>query len=345
VNFFFVSSRLFENDFRAPLIAALRAKGHQVWHVRLGRQNIVTAPDQRRTTFDGLLALPRLVWLIRSSVKVSHSRVVFVDTTGAFLPCRSLVLRAAFRDLWCFDIFDNLLYEFRGFRRLKQRLAIALLARFSAINIVLSLELLRLFPNAYHLENAAHIGRRRGCPPDNYTSLVMLFAIDGRFDFELVKAVAAAAPQLRLYLYGRPATNDATIRNKIDELCASCQNLIYRGEYRFDEVAAVLAPFRIGFAPYTTPHTLTEFINPDKYYLYLASGMEVISTDIPQARRMSDRVHVARSAAEVVVLVDRIASDGTFRMNTKSDYDLSWAQRADRLMEIICSQRAFEFRT
>ena len=55
-----------------------------------------------------------LIKQIRSSSKISRSRFVFVDTTGAFVPI---------------------------------------------ISIVLSQETLRLFPRAYHLENATHVER------------------------------------------------------------------------------------------------------------------------------------------------------------------------------------------
>ena len=81
---------------------------------------------------------------------------------------------------------------------------------------------------------------------------------------------------------------------------------------------------------------LTEFINPDKYYLYLNSGMEVISTDIPQARRMADFIHIARSAGEIVELVARIQSEPAYRKN-KFLHDFSWERRADDLIKIIQS--------
>jgi hypothetical protein len=335
VIFYFLSSRLFENDFRAPLIDALNFKGHQAWHARIGRRNIVTPPNRERIEFNGLFGFPRLVRQIRAAVYHQNATVVFVDTTGAFLPIRSLILRAFLRGLWCFDIFDNLLYDFRGFRRLKQWLGLALLARLSPIKIVLSRELLRLFPDAYHLNNAADLQRKSDTLHNNYTALVMLFAIDGRFDFSLVEDVATAAPQMTLYLYGRLANNDLAIKAKLDRLCATWPNVIYRGQYRFNDVAEILAPFSVGFTPYATDSSLTEFINPDKYYFYLSCGMEVISSDIPQARCMSDSIHIARSATEVVALVERIANDVTFRKNTTLNPSFGWHQRANEFIEII----------
>lgn len=333
---YFFSSRLLENDFRRPLIEALIAKGHEVWHVRIGLLNVLTRPDNEREEFTGIVGFLRLIKCLHAYSKTCKSTSIFVDTTGACVPIRSLLLRASLRGLWCFDIYDNLLYEFRGLYRLKQRLGISLLAWLSPIKIVLSRETLRLFPSAYHLENAAHT-RRVSRVESNFSDLVMLFSIDNRFDFRLVGEVAALAPQLKIYLYGRVTTKDRTLKLRLEQLCASYPNVIYRGEYRFNDVDAILAPFGIGFMPYATNNLLTEFINPDKYYLFLNSGMEVISTDIPQARRMGDWIHIAHSAGEIIELAARMQSDSTYRKNKNFSQDFSWEQRADDLIEIIQS--------
>lgn len=336
MTFYFFSSQLLENDFRMLLIKALRAKGHEVWHVRIGLLNVLTRSDNERAEFSGICGFLRLIKCLRAHSKTCKSPSIFVDTTGACVPIRSLFLRASLRGLWCFDIYDNLLYELRGLYRLKRRLGISLLAWLSPIKFVLSRESLRLFPTAYHLENAAHT-RRVSRINSNFTDLVTLFSIDNRFDFRLVREVAALAPQLKLYLYGRLATKDQTLKLRLEQLCTSYPNVIYRGEYGFDDVDAILAPFGIGFMPYVTNNLLTEFINPDKYYLYLNSGMEVISTDIPQARRMGDWIHIARSPGEIIELAARLQSDPTYRKNKNFGQGFSWEQRADDLIEIIQS--------
>jgi hypothetical protein len=333
--FFFFSSRHFESDFRKPLIKALIAKGHVVWHVRIGRSNVLTRPDRERTEFSSISGLVRLISLLRAYSKTCKSPVICVETTGCCVPVRSMLLIASLRGLWCFDVFDNLLYDLRGLHRLKRWLDINLLTWLCPIKIVLSRELLRITPNAYHLDNAVDI-RREDRVERNFSDLMTLFSIDVRFDFELVKEVAASAPQRKIYLYGRVANGNQKIKFRLEELCAY-SNVIYRGEYVPDDVDAILAPFGIGFAPYVTNSFMTEFINPDKYYLYLQSGMEVISTDIPQARRMDDRIHIARSAGEIVEMVTRIESDPTYRKNKDVTQNPSWDQRAEELIEIVQS--------
>ena len=76
--------------------------------------------------------------------------------------------------------------------------------------------------------------------------------IDRRFDFTLVEELAALAPELKIFLYGRLGTEDQETKRRLEELCTSSPNVIYRGEYRFEDVDAILASFGIGFTPYTT---------------------------------------------------------------------------------------------
>ena len=336
--FCFISSRLLETDFRKPLIDALLTKGCQVWHVRVGRRNILTKPNARQLEFNGVCGFVTLIRHINRACANWGSPVVFIDTTGAFVPLRSVMLRFLLGGLWCFDIFDNLLYDARGLNRFKRSVQIALLAHLSPIQIVLSKETLRLFPEAYHLDNDAHTTHFIR-PFDAYRDLVSLFAIDERFDFELVRRLAQLAPELKIHLYGRIASNDPSIRDHFEKLRTSCRNLSYHGEYRSTEVDAILANFGIGFTPYVTNSQLTDFINPDKYYLFLKSAMEVISTDIPQARRLKDRVHIARSAHEVLALASRIKTDANFRKNQEGGNEFDWARRAEELIQLVRSRR------
>jgi hypothetical protein len=336
MTFFFFSSRLLSNDFRAPLIKALMARGHSVWHVRIGRVNVVKRPDGGQTEFVGAIGFGRLIRSLAESSKLSVPPVILFDTTGACVPIRALLLRASLRGIWCFDIFDNFLYELRGFRRFIRRVSLSLLTAFSPINIVLSPESLRLFRRAYHLENAAHT-RWLSRDLDNLPDLVMLFSIDNRLDLALVEEVAALASPAKIKLYGRFATDDPVPQRRLLRLCEKHRNVVFLGEYSFDNIDAILAPFGIGFMPYVTNNTLTTFINPDKYYLYLNSGMEVISTEIPQARRMSDRVHIARSASDVIEIRDRILSDRSFRKNNRTYQPFSWEQRSEELIGLIQS--------
>jgi hypothetical protein len=250
---------------------------------------------------------------------------------------RSLALRAALgAGLWCYDIFDNMLYDYRGFVRLRAGLAIQLLSRLSPVQLTLSRETLRLFPRAAHLDNAAHTGPIARTNP-NDRDLVLLSSVDDRLDIAFVRRLAELAPDRRLFVYGRAAS-----AQRRDALLADRANIVYRGEFGYADIGAILAPFAVALAPYAI-NKLTEYINPDKYYYFLNSGMEVISTDIPQARRMHDRIHVARSPADVPAIMERLRAEPAFRKNAGGPV-IGWDQRASDLIDIItCARLRPEF--
>jgi hypothetical protein len=269
----------------------------------------------------------------------AKGKIVYVDSTGAVTPVRSILFRAALRGgTWCFDIFDNLLYNYRGYRLFKARISIKLLTHSSRILLVLSSESLRLFPSARHLDNAADIPRvNRG--DRNFRDLVVLASIDQRFDFEFVREIARLSPAHRIVIHGHLHDKEISGR-RLAEFCAQQSNIVYNGKYEFDDIPAILDPYAIGLTPYAVGSRLTEFVNPDKYYMFLQGGLEVISTDIPPARRMGERIHVVRSPAEVIEVAWRIEQDRTFRKNTGLGPDYTWSRRARDLVEIVNAAEA-----
>jgi hypothetical protein len=334
--FYVFSVRAYELDFRQFLIEALRRAGHEVCHVHIGRTTRLRGGSRGAQEFAGASGFLRLLRLLRRSANsagMSAADPVFVDSTGPYTPLRSLLLRAALgRGVWCYDIFDNMSYDYRGWMRLRTRLAIGLLSRLSPLQLTLSRETLRLFPGAVHLDNAAHTGRIERKNP-NDRDLVLLSSIDERLDVDFVRRLATLAPDRRLFLYGRAAS-----AARLEALCRDRPNIVYRGEFRYDDIDAILAPFAVALAPYAI-NKLTEFINPDKYYFFLNSGMEVISTDIAQARHMGDRIHIAHAPADVPAIMERLRADPALRKNAVGPV-IGWDQRADELVDIIARVRA-----
>jgi hypothetical protein len=325
--FYVFSVRSYERDFRQFLIAALRRQGHRVWHIHIGRSTRVTDDGGLRSEFHGAAGFLRLLRRLRASTR-SAADPVFIDSTGPYTPVRSFALRAALGPgVWCYDIFDNMSYDYRGFMRLRTGLAVRALCRLSPIQLTLSGETLRLFPRAVHLDNAAHTGRIARNNP-NERDLVLLSSIDERLDIDFVRHLAALAPERRLFIYGRAAS-----AQRLETLLRDRPNIMYRGEFDYDDISAILAPFAVALAPYAI-NKLTEYINPDKYYFFLNSGMEVISTGIPQARRMRDRIHIAQSPADVPPIMERLRADPAFRKNAAGPV-IGWDQRASELADII----------
>lgn len=328
----FISARAYEQDFRKFLLDALRADGHEAWHVRVGRTNVLAGAEGVEE-FDGIAGLLRLIRRLRTIG--ARGNVVYLDTTGAIMPVRSLLFRLGLRaGTWCFDVYDNLVYNYRGARWLKTRFSIWLLSRLSSATILLSRESLRHFPSAHHLDNAWDISRHER----NHEAggdMVVLSAIDERFDFGFLEEVAKLLPDRQFVVYGYVLHDNPAVKQRMAGLCARQRNVSFKGRYAFGDIPDIVRPFGIGLTPYVVGAPLTEFINPDKYYLFLQAGMEVISTDIPQARRMADRVHIARKPEDVAEIARRIQNEPAQRKNADAMTGFSWRDRAREFCEIV----------
>jgi hypothetical protein len=290
--------------------------------MHIGRATRLTRDDGTRSEFAGASGFARLLRHLRTEAR-SADDPVFIDSTGPYTPLRSVALRAALGPgLWCYDIFDNMLYDYRGFVRLRAGLAILL----PELAVPLQLTLARpVFSARRALDNAAHTG-----PITDFSQRLRprLLPRSTTSRHAFVRVRMALARDRRLLVYGRAAS-----AKRLDALCRDRPNIVYRGEFSYDDIGAILAPFAVALAPYAI-NRLTEYINPDKYYYFLNSGMEVISTDIPQARRMRDRIHIAQTPADVPAIMQRLRAEPAFRKNAAGPM-IGWDQRASELVDIV----------
>lgn len=141
------------------------------------------------------------------------------------------------------------------------------------------------FPSGVELEHwrsAARHRRDRHRPTAGYTGVV-----DERLDLGLVAGLAEALPDWDLLMVG-PVT-------KIDPSdLPQAANLHWLGHRPYDQLPAVLAGFDVALMPFAR-NEATRAISPTKTLEYLAAGLPVVSTRIPD---------VVADCAEVVDLAD-----------------------------------------
>ncbi len=78
---------------------------------------------------------------------------------------------------------------------------------------------------------------------------------------------------------------------------------------------------------------MTRYIDPLRFYHCLNAGVEVVSTDIPQARQMGRWIHVVRDPNECGETLDAIQAG---KLSKQPGYTpITWEQRADRLLYIL----------
>ncbi|GGE01128.1 hypothetical protein GCM10011390_19950 [Aureimonas endophytica] len=325
-----------KTDFRRVLAEELQSLGHDVSYVFLKRRPTVvemSAPDKARS-----FSLPGFLRHARRTYRGADP-LLFINSTNLVFPGLSRVLRALCGGLWCFDMHDDLLYEATGWRRRRAEIAQRTLLGGADFIVHGPPTLKELFPTSHHVSNASSLGPIERPAPD-WSRVLILASLDGRFDFDFVRDVAKANPHLGFDIFGHVSKNNPVVTAGLEALTAAAPNVSYRGAYVNEDLPAILGAYPATLAPYRTNNRLTYFIDPLRFYHCLNSGMEVISTDIPKARDFGGSVHVVTSPAEVGPLIDRLRQDPATRRNPGSTAaEHNWRNRAEQIMRIAAEER------
>ena len=149
------------------------------------------------------------------------------------------------------------------------------------------------FARARAAEPHPALAAYRGGPVFGYVGV-----IDERIDLALVDALAAANSDATVAMVGPLA--------KIEESALPRRaNIAYLGKREYAELPSILAGFDVALMPFAL-NEHTENISPTKTLEYLAAGLPVVSTAVPDVvADHADVVHIARDRAEFVALVGR----------------------------------------
>ncbi|HYP46462.1 MAG TPA: glycosyltransferase [Propionibacteriaceae bacterium] len=113
--------------------------------------------------------------------------------------------------------------------------------------------------------------------------------IDERLDLELIGGLAAALPDWRIEMVGPVAKIDPGGLPQAD-------NLVYLGMKAYDELPEVMAGFDVALMPFAL-NEATRSISPTKTLEYLAAGLPVVSTRVPDVvTDFSQVVHLTDDA-------------------------------------------------
>jgi glycosyltransferase involved in cell wall biosynthesis len=125
--------------------------------------------------------------------------------------------------------------------------------------------------------------------------------IDERMDLLLLKQVAELRPGWHFVMIGPVA--------KISpEDLPRAQNLHWLGMRSYDELPSYLARWDVGLMPFALNES-TRFISPTKTPEFLAAGLAVVSTAVPDvvhAYGDTGLVEIAADAADVVLAIERL---------------------------------------
>lgn len=190
-----------------------------------------------------------------------------------------------------------------------------------------------LVRNAADVDHFAPTGRAM---PDDIAALPRpilgyVGAVAEWVDFELLRDVAATRPDWSIVLVG-PVFQGQSMGDagRLQEI-AGLANVHLLGPRPYADVPAYVEAFDVATIPFRC-NGLTEDTNPIKVYEYLAAGVPVVSTPMPEVAVLEE-VHLAADAPTFVEAVERARGERWDADMIEARIELarlnSWQSRAD----------------
>jgi hypothetical protein len=326
--FFVLSSRdpRRGDDFRTPFVEALREQ-YETYYIEVRRHPSISGPVKME------MSLPQFLlffWRLRRDDVLN---VYFNSTDTSFPLLTGLLWLISPRGVWCLDMHDELRYEATGLQRLYLSITLMILRSLSDIILCCAPTLIELFPKARHLGLASHmLPLPRNA--ERTSEVLVLASFDHRCDFNFLSKVAVLCPETQFHLHGRVSYYHGVLaEQQLTAICNDHSNIHYHGPYTRDDLPALLQHYDVTLAPYRTDGSKARYIDPERFYHCLNAGLEVISTDIPAAHRMSQWLNIVRDPSECAAILAALRSGNLAKRGAYSP--ITWEQRVKRLVEII----------
>ena len=200
-------------------------------------------------------------------------------------------------------------------------------------------------PNVYYLPHGVDwalfrktLDERRD-PPDDIARLEKPiigfygFLSEDWIDFELLNDMAAQHPEWSLALIGRTKQDLAGVLRH--------DNIHFLGVKPFEQLPDYNRAFDVAIVPFVM-NELTESSNPLKLFEYLASGLPVVSVNIPEVARYANVVKVARNRREFIRMTEEaLTENGREDRYRRSELvrNETWENRLETLSGIIAKHR------
>lgn len=152
-----------------------------------------------------------------------------------------------------------------------------------------------------------------------------------RFDFELIYNVAIKNPDWVLEFIG-----DVTY---CPEKLRQCNNIVFREKVAFSELSEATKHWHAAWIPYEVS-PLTDAINPLKVREYLALGLPVISSKMPEVLGLGEEIYFYQTADEFKAIFYDLMSQESNESKAdraRSIESHSWFNRAKQLRAVLAS--------
>lgn len=148
-------------------------------------------------------------------------------------------------------------------------------------------------------------------------------------DHDMVKFLAESRPQWTFVFLGPP---------KVDiSMLTALPNVHFTGIVPYGELPYYIHHFDCLLIPFVL-NDLTKEVNPVKMYEYLATGIPVVSTAMPEVVRHEEVVNIGRSPEDFLAKIEKAISEGNEELVAKRQEVArtnSWADRVESVARII----------
>jgi len=159
-------------------------------------------------------------------------------------------------------------------------------------------------------------------------------------DLELVRFLAVSRPQWSFALIGRTQTDVGRLQG--------LPNVHLLGRKDYQLLPAYCKGFDVAILPFVI-NDLTNAANPLKLREYVAAGLPVVASAIPEVEKLDGLVSIGRTPAGFLAEIEAVLRSGTAgpRLERSRAVDgESWTSKIDHLSELVTSvehpQRAME---
>lgn len=146
-------------------------------------------------------------------------------------------------------------------------------------------------------------------------------------DFELIAHVARARPAWSIALIGQELCDVSAIRG--------LPNVHLLGQKPHSELPAYCKRFDVGIIPYRIDDRMP-FVNPLKLREYLAAGLPVVSTPVPEVEKFAPFAQTATTPEDFVAAVERALVDPATRAQRSAAMETeTWSARVAQVVATI----------
>ncbi len=153
--------------------------------------------------------------------------------------------------------------------------------------------------------------------------------IEDWVDLRLIRSLARRRPDWSFVLIGKLNTDDAPVRG--------LANVHLLGQKSYRELPGYCKAFSVAILPFVI-NQLTIAANPLKLREYLAAGLPVVSTAIPEAERLNGLLRIGHNDEEFFQHIERFLAEGRTgpdRAASSAMESESWDQKVEHLSRIV----------